>query len=139
MPEIASSTPEIFQGKIVETLDGLQGTAVYMDDVIVHGRDMAEHNEHLRRVMEQLESTRLKLNAEKCTLRQRKLHFLGYEIDKDGVQPDPAKVLAISERPPPENIPELKWVWDWWCAATAPQGRLEACGTLLLTAEPRGN
>ncbi|XP_036390587.1 uncharacterized protein LOC118781697 [Megalops cyprinoides] len=46
-------------------------------------RDMAEHGQCLQRVMEQLETAGLKLNAEKCALRQRGLHFLGHEIDAD--------------------------------------------------------
>lgn len=77
-----------------------------MDDVIVHGRDMAEHNEHLRRVMEQLESTRLKRNAEKCTLRQRKLQFLGYEIDTDGVQPS----VSVPHQKTSQNSSGF-WAW----------------------------
>ncbi|XP_047224324.1 uncharacterized protein LOC124870013 [Girardinichthys multiradiatus] len=35
-----TSAPEIFQRKMVETLEGLEEVAVYMDDIIVHGKDM---------------------------------------------------------------------------------------------------
>lgn len=48
--------------------------------------------------------------AEKCALRQRKVHFLGHEIDTDGVWPYPAIVSAISELSPPETFLEFKWV-----------------------------
>ncbi|KAL6476464.1 hypothetical protein MHYP_G00149630 [Metynnis hypsauchen] len=96
--------------KMVETLEGLQGVSVYMDNIIIHGKDMTEHNERLQRVLERLESAGLKLNAEKCVLRQRKLHFLGQVIDADGVRPDPAKVSAINNLSPPENVQELKRV-----------------------------
>ncbi|KAL6477056.1 hypothetical protein MHYP_G00155550 [Metynnis hypsauchen] len=71
---------------------------------------MTEHDERLQRVLERLESAGLKLNAEKCVLRQRKLHFLGQVIDADGVRPDPAKVSAINNLSPPENVQELKRV-----------------------------
>ncbi|KAL6483813.1 hypothetical protein MHYP_G00086850 [Metynnis hypsauchen] len=110
LPFGITSAPEIFQRKMVETLEGLQGVSVYMDDIIIHGKDMTEHDERLQRVLERLESAGLKLNAEKCVLRQRKLHFLGQVIDADGVQPDPAKVLAINNFLPPENVQELKRV-----------------------------
>ncbi|KAJ8410590.1 hypothetical protein AAFF_G00194940 [Aldrovandia affinis] len=112
MEKVTESTkcaPEIFQREMVKTLEGLRGLAVYMDNII-HCRDMAEHDQCLQRVMEQLESAGLKLNAEKCAQRQRKLHFLGHEINVDGVRPDPAKVSAINKLSPPENVQELKRV-----------------------------
>lgn len=68
-----------------ETLDGLQGVAVYMDDIIVFGRDRSEHNKRLQKLMECLESAGLKLNTEKCMLRKTELHFLGQVINKEGV------------------------------------------------------
>lgn len=58
---------------------------------------MSEHNEHLQKVMERLESAGLKLNTEKCVLRKTELNFLGQVINKDGVWPDPEKVSAINK------------------------------------------
>lgn len=46
---------------------------------------MEEHEVRLQRVMKLLESAGLKLNTEKCVLRQGELHFLGQVINKDGV------------------------------------------------------
>jgi len=82
----------------VETLEEQPGVAVYMDDIVVHGVDMREHDERLQNVMEWLNSAGLKLNTEKCVLRQGELHFLGQVINKDGMRPNPAKVSAINER-----------------------------------------
>ena len=90
----------------METLEGLPGTAVYMDNIIVRGKDMTQPIERLQQLMECLET----LNAEKCALRQQRLHFLGHEIDADGTRPDPAKVSAINNLTPPTNVHELKRV-----------------------------
>lgn len=38
------------------------------------------------------------------------MHFLGQVIDAEGVRPDPAKVSAINNLSPPENVQELKRV-----------------------------
>lgn len=94
----------------METLEGLEGVDVYMDDIIIHGRDMAEHDQRLQSVMEQLQSAGLRLNTGKCRMRQEKLHFLGHEISADGVRPDLAKVSAINKLPPPDNTQGLKRV-----------------------------
>jgi len=110
LPFGITSAPEIFQRKMTETLQGLQGVAVYMDDIIVYGKDMEEHDLCLQKVLERVESAGLKLNKDKCVLRQKQLHFLGQVVDASGVRPDPAKVLAIRELAAPENVHELKRV-----------------------------
>jgi hypothetical protein len=110
LPFGISSAPEIFQRKMMETLEGLEGVDVYMDDIIIHGRDVAEHDQRLQSVMERLQSAGLRLNTGKCRMRQEKLHFLGHEISADGVRPDPAKVSAINKLPPPDNAQGLKRV-----------------------------
>lgn len=108
LPFGITSAPEIFQRKMTETLQGLQGVSVYMDDIVVHGKDMEEHDFHLQKVLERVESAGLKLNKDKCKLRQEKLNFLGQVVDAAGVRPDPAKVQAIKELAAPENVHELK-------------------------------
>lgn len=39
---------EIFQRKVNELLKGLEGVAVYMDNVIVHGKDRVTHDRHTK-------------------------------------------------------------------------------------------
>lgn len=108
LPFGITSAPEIFQRKMTETLYGLQGAAVYMDDIVVYGKDMEEHDLRLQKVLERVESAGLKLNKEKCVLRQKQLHFLGHVIDASGVRPDPAKVEAIRGLATPGNVQDLK-------------------------------
>lgn len=98
LPFGITSAPEIFQRKMSETLQGL----------VVYGKDMEEHDLHLQKVLERVESAGLKLNKEKCKLRQEQLNFLGQVVDATGVRSDPAKVRAIWELAAPENVHELK-------------------------------
>ena len=41
-------------------------------------------------------------------MRQRQLNYLGHLIDRAGIRPDPAKVGAITELQPPEDVPGLR-------------------------------
>lgn len=105
-----TSAPEIFQRKVLETLEGLEGIEVFMDDILVYGTSMEQHDARLEKVLQRVESARLKLNREKCSLRQSQLHFLGHLIDQSGVRPDPDRVEAIHQLLPPKNGQELKRV-----------------------------
>lgn len=50
----------------------------------------------------------MKLNKEKCCLRQMQLNYLGHHIDGEGIWPDPSKISAITELAQPGNIPGLR-------------------------------
>lgn len=45
-----TSTPEIFQRKIAETLQGLKGTEANMVDILVHGETEEIHDRHMEQV-----------------------------------------------------------------------------------------
>lgn len=93
-----------------ETLQGLEEVEVFMDDILVYGSSLEQHASRLEQVLQRVESTGLKLNLEKCTYRQSQLRFLAQLINETGVQPDPEKVDAIRQLPPPQNVQELKRV-----------------------------
>ncbi len=108
LPFGISIAPEIFQRKMNELLADMEGVAVYMDDVIVYGKDRTEHDNHLKRVLERMESVGLKLNKDKCVFRKTELSFLGHVVDAQGVRADPDKVRAISDLQEPNNVNELR-------------------------------
>ena len=110
LPFGITSAPEIFQRKMQELLQGHEGTVIYMDDVLVFGGTMEEHDRNLERVMETIQQSGLKLNREKCKLRQSSLHFLGHVISKDGIAPCPDRVSAITALETPQTVSELKRV-----------------------------
>ncbi len=64
----------------------------------------------LKRVMETMEFVGLRLNKDKCKIRQSELHYLGEVVDENGVRADPEKVKAITELKDPTNVHELKRV-----------------------------
>lgn len=68
LPFGISIAPEIFQRKMQELLYGLEGVQVYMDDVIVYGASMQEHDTRLKRIMETMEFAGLRLNKDKCKI-----------------------------------------------------------------------
>jgi hypothetical protein len=108
VPMGISLGPEVFQHTMKETLQGLQGCETIMDDTIVFGRTMEEHDRRLDAVLERIEKSGLKLNKSKCHLRQKEVKYFGHLISQAGVSPDPDKVKAIRDMPPPTNVSELR-------------------------------
>ena len=66
LPFGISSAPEQFQKRMSQILDGLDGVVCQMDDVLVHGKDQAEHDQRLTAVLKRIESAGATLNPDKC-------------------------------------------------------------------------
>ena len=64
-----------------ELLIGLQGVQCQMDDILVFGKDEAEHDSRLQAVVQRIEDAGVTLNLEKCEFKRRELTFLGHIID----------------------------------------------------------
>lgn len=101
------TTPQLFQRKMVETLGGLQGTAIYIANIIVHGRDITEHEEWVQEVTEQLDAAGLKLNTEKFIDLMEELRQLVQVINRNGIWPNPNKASTINKHHLPENTKKL--------------------------------
>lgn len=50
----------------------------------------------------------IKVNAEKCSLFQKRVAYLGHEVDGNGLHPTSDKVRAIKNAPKPDNVTQLK-------------------------------
>ena len=57
---------------------------------------------------DEFRSSGLKLNLSKCLFGVRELKFLGELVSEQGIKPDPQKVSAIKEMPPPTSKQDLK-------------------------------
>ena len=58
--------------------------------------------------MDRCTSTGLKLNPDKCMIKQKKIKFHGVICSADRIQPDPDKVSALKKMTPPTSKQELQ-------------------------------
>ncbi len=103
MPYGLVNAPSIFQDFMHEVLREYlhRFVLVYIDDILIYSRSMAEHRHHVAEVLKCLREFHLFLKAEKCSFHQPSVQFLGYNIDRGGIQMDERKVEAIKTWPPP--------------------------------------
>ncbi len=107
LPFGISIAPGLFQRIMDSLLASISGTKVYLDDIIVFGRNQEEHNDILERVLDKLRDAGLTLKKEKCKIGLKELKFLGYIIGEKGVRPSEHRVKAI-KAPRPNNKEELQ-------------------------------
>lgn len=93
MPFGISSAPEVFQQRMHELIEGLQGVEVIADDFMVVGyRDNGEqasqsHDANLKAFLQRCEERRIHLNAEKVRLRKHQVPFIGHIASGEGRRP----------------------------------------------------
>ncbi|CAB3238863.1 unnamed protein product [Arctia plantaginis] len=103
-----SCIPEKFQKLMEETLRGVPGTVVFLDDICVTGPSRYEHLNNLKQVLIRLKDMGLTVKLNKCQFLQTSVKYLGFIIDQKGLHPDPNKVNAIVDAPTPTDVTQLK-------------------------------
>ena len=103
-----NTASETFQPVISTRLQGIPGVLNISDDILVYGKNPQYHHTSLQAVLERLQSHGLALNKDKCLLYQTELIFFGFVFSADGVSPDPQKVAAIKNAPPPRSVKDFR-------------------------------
>lgn len=106
LPFGISAAPEVFQKRMSQILDGIEGVLINVDDILVHGRTIKEHDERLHQVLKRLIKAKVTLNKDKCVFGTTRVKFLGHIIDSEGIHIE--RIVAIKGMGAPQNISELR-------------------------------
>nr|XP_037270156.1 uncharacterized protein LOC119161741 [Rhipicephalus microplus] len=104
LPFGITSAPEYFQKQMARMLEGQEGVANMIDDILVFGRTREEHDARLSQVLSRLAKAGLTLNQDKCRFGVSEVSFLGVIVSAQGIKPSPAKVEAIKAMEAPTDI-----------------------------------
>ena len=102
--------PATFQRLMNRVLVGINGVKsfVYLDDVIVIGTTIKEHEQNLCQIFERFKKHGLQLQPTKCEFLRREVVYLGNVITEEGVKPDPKKIQCVVNYPIPTNVKDVK-------------------------------
>ena len=81
---------------------------IYVDDVIIIGKNFDEHLQNLSLVLSKLLSAGIKISPSKCKLFKTKMSFLGHMISRNGIEADPEKCKVIKEMKRPKTKEEVR-------------------------------
>jgi hypothetical protein len=81
LPMGLCNSPDIFQEKMNDLLDGLDTARVYIDDILhVTKGSWEDHLEELEEVFRRLQQAGLKVNAKKSDLGAEEMEYLGHSV-----------------------------------------------------------
>lgn len=107
MPFGLRNAPATFQRLMNQVVGGLEGCAVYLDDVVIYSDTWEDHLKRIRALFDRLVWARLTINLAKCEFAKATVTYLGKVVGQGEVRPINAKVLAIQEFPIPSTKKEL--------------------------------
>ena len=89
-------------------LEGIDHAYTIMDDILITGRNVSHHDSVLEAVLQRAKSYNLNLNFEKVKVRKSEVQYVGHIISAERIKPDPEKVNAMNDMPPPETKEDVR-------------------------------
>uniref|UniRef100_A0A5S6Q225 RNA-directed DNA polymerase n=1 Tax=Trichuris muris TaxID=70415 RepID=A0A5S6Q225_TRIMR len=108
MPFGLRNAAQTFQRFMDQVTRGLNFCFVYLDDILVASKTMAEHDAHLAELFQRFVRFGVKINPDKCIFHAADLEFLGYHLSTQGIRPLDEKVATIRNFPRPSTMNELR-------------------------------
>jgi len=103
------NSPDIFQEKMSELMDGLAFVQTYIDDLLcLTTGSFTDHLEKIELVLQRLQKAGLKANVTKSFFTRSQLEYLGYWITCTGIKPVCDKVKAVLKIAEPKNRKKLR-------------------------------
>jgi len=96
MPFGLYNVPATFQQLMKKVLHGLLSKIclIYLDDIIIFGKNFNEMLNNLKIVFLRLHSVNLRINLKKCVLFGKHVKYAGHIVSSDGVTTDSEKIAG---------------------------------------------
>ena len=108
MPFGICSAQEMFQKRMDRVFGELPGVHVIVDDILVTGSTIEEHDKRLHSTLMTARENGVKFNPKKIQKCSTEGKFFGELITKDGLRPDPSKVAVVKNMKTLQSRKELE-------------------------------
>lgn len=96
--------------ELVDSLFGCEfepDAFIYLDDFVVATDTFDQHLEVLRRAAEKMNQATLSISEAKSQFCKKRIKYLGYILDQEGIRPDDDKIQPILRYPSPKTVKEV--------------------------------
>ena len=106
MPFGICSATEIFQRKMYDIIEGIEGVA---DDFLIYGCGKTielaneDQDRKFRAFLEKCKINNLHLNKDKIIYKNTEVSYLGHRLSSEGIKPCEEKIKAIQHMPCPKD------------------------------------
>ena len=99
LPFGAALAGDMFQCKLDEIFNDMPNIFDIADDILViaYDKDGTDPDQAVYKVLQWCQDVNLKLNKEECHFRCTSIPFFCEVVSRQGIQPDPQKVRALTE------------------------------------------
>ena len=108
LPMGIRSSQDIYNRKMEEALEGFDGVACIVDDLIIFGKSKAEHDKNLKRLLIRAREKGIRFNSDKAVICKSEVNYFGHVITERGLSVDKGKVSAITNMENPNSRHELE-------------------------------
>ena len=99
---------EVFHKTVNEKFRDIPGCETDIDNILIWGRTIEEHDRNLEHVLNRVRQINMKLSKGKCQFRQTEITYLGERLTQHGVKPDIDKIKAINDYIKPTNKQDVQ-------------------------------
>lgn len=108
LPFGLSVSQDIFQMKMDQILEQVDGAIGITDDIVVYSKTDKEHDKILYSLMQVAAKNGLVFNSAKCKIKSKNISFFGMLYSENGISPDPEKLKDLQNMPYPTCKKELQ-------------------------------
>lgn len=108
MPYDITSASEIFQMIFQLIFRDIEGVMIYVDDIMVWGKNDKEHNERIEKVLQRAEEWGITFNLKKCIFGAHQVKYVSHVFSKDGIRMNDDKIKAITNMERPKQKKEME-------------------------------
>ena len=116
MPFGISPAGEIFQRRLDQAIEGLDGVQTVADDILTIGNEatmeeaVRDHDVKMKPLLDRCREKYIKLNHEKIDFKKTSVPYIGHLLTYEGLKADPSKIEAILSLPKPEDVAGVRHI-----------------------------
>ena len=108
LPFGVTTSGDAFNQVMTALFGDLEGVSIIVDDILIHGRNVQEHDERVKMFLERAREVGLTLNKDKSKFRQQEVSYCGHILSADGLKPSPDHIDPIMKMETPTKKDEVR-------------------------------